>query len=295
LFRAAFTPLVRSFNFLVTSKLFLAFVASLSAGQTFLITNKNIREYIILLLFVFCATLFAYTVSRVRIYPEKITRKLNRNSGIENSSLLKAVAATCGFIFSCVLFFLLKGNVQFFVAGLAACTFAYNVPVTFGSRISKGIRSIFILKNVWLAFVWACVTVVLPLLGSDEKIFSSNNLMLFLSRLIFIYVITVAFDIRDVKHDAKNNLKTLPTQLGISFTKWIAMLSLVIFCVLIYFHVNMQSDLKHIAPAFYISAMALGVLVLLAQPKNKLFFYDVMMDGMLVLQAGLVFAYQLLK
>ena len=121
-------------------------------------------------------------------------------------------------------------------------------------------------------------------------VFSKVNALLFFSRFLFIYALTLPFDIRDIKTDAENNLKTLPVKFGLTTTKIIATISLLAFCFLIFYRVQSQPELSHVAMAFYISAVISAIVVLVSQPGNKLFFYDVLVEGMSVLQAVLVFA-----
>ncbi len=278
------------FKTVVQSKIFLAFAACLLTWQTFLIEGFDFSLTNQLLLFIFCAALFAYNARQIQITSAE--KNKHWNVKLENESSLKTISAIAGGIFAVILFFKLNEPVQLMSALLAFCTLGYMMPLAYNNSIVKGIRNIFIIKNIWLAFVWACVTVVLPLAYMQVNVFAKANVLLFFSRFLFIYAITIPFDIRDIKSDAENNVKTLPVKFGINKAKVVAILSLLMFSFLIYFRIQLQPELKTLAPAFYISAAATSLLVLISKPGANLFFYDVLVDGMLVLQAGLVFLFR---
>ena len=50
-----------------------------------------------------------------------------------------------------------------------------------------------------------------------------------ISRFLFVFAITIPFDIRDVKYD-KNNLKTIPISLGIQKSKLLSIFVLLLIC-----------------------------------------------------------------
>src|SRR5690606_20153897 len=67
------------------------------------------------------------------------------------------------------------------------------------------------------AFVWAGVTVVLPVIPFKNGIF--HNLALeFLQRFLLVLVLILPFEIRDLRYDLEQ-LGTLPQRIGVTRTK----------------------------------------------------------------------------
>ena len=108
-------------------------------------------------------------------------------------------------------------------------------------------------------------------------------LFFFAQRFFFILAIALAFNIRDYRVDLLNQLRTITTVAGIVKTKVVALISLTISLSIVLFFLK-----NNWTAAFAIAIFYTAVLLLLAQPTRKRFFYSVMMDGALVVQ-GLVF------
>lgn len=108
----------------------------------------------------------------------------------------------------------------FDVLAAAACgggmTAVYALPV-FGKT---NLRSISGAKIFVIAFVWACVTVILPLLNAGQA-FGAYLIVPFVQRILLVIVLTLPFDIRDLRVD-NNSLGTIPQQFGIKNTLLIA-------------------------------------------------------------------------
>ena len=77
-------------------------------------------------------------------------------------------------------------------------------------------------KIFLIAFSWAFITVVLPLINSDLD-FTYFNFIEFIVRFLFVIAITIPFDIRDVKTD-KPSLYTIPQLVGEENSKKISYL-----------------------------------------------------------------------
>ncbi len=95
-----------------------------------------------------------------------------------------------------------------------AFTLLYALPV-FSKR--RNLRSISGIKIFIIAFVWAGVTVVLPLIPFKNVIFESLAVE-FLQRFLLVLVWILPFEIRDLKYDLEQ-LGTLPQQIGVTKTK----------------------------------------------------------------------------
>ncbi|HIE45348.1 MAG TPA: hypothetical protein EYP87_04090 [Flavobacteriaceae bacterium] len=92
------------------------------------------------------------------------------------------------------------------------------------------LRNIAGLKLFLIAFSWAGITVLFPLVQNYISLRFADYLT-FIQRFIFVIVITIPFDIRDMKYD-NSSLKTLPQQLGVSKTKIVGVLLIVLFIII---------------------------------------------------------------
>lgn len=83
------------------------------------------------------------------------------------------------------------------------------------------------IKLFLIAFSWAGVTVLFPIVQNEVEI-SKNIMLLFFERFLFIVAITIPFDIRDIDYD-NPKLFTLPQVIGIKKSKLVGIISLTLF------------------------------------------------------------------
>jgi len=86
------------------------------------------------------------------------------------------------------------------------------------------------IKLFLIAFSWAGVTVLFPIIQNEVEI--GNNIILLISeRFLFIVAVAIPFDIRDIDYD-NPKLFTLPQAIGIKKSKLVAIISLILFFML---------------------------------------------------------------
>lgn len=107
---------------------------------------------------------------------------------------------------------------------LAAITGLYALPVL---PKHKNFRSLSGLKILIVATVWAGTTVILPVLSHTEDILWNVKVET-LQRFLFVLIVLVPFEIRDLKYD-RPELKTLPQRIGVYRTKLIAIVWVILF------------------------------------------------------------------
>lgn len=105
--------------------------------------------------------------------------------------------------------------------------FFYVVPLPFKNISLRKVPGI---KLFLIAISFAGVTVLFPLVQNDIVI-STNEWLLFFQRFLFIVIITIPFDIRDLDYDNKS-LNTLPQKLGVKKAKFLGLLFTILFIVL---------------------------------------------------------------
>ena len=109
----------------------------------------------------------------------------------------------------------LSSNTLIYFFPFAVLTVVYIVPFLGGFQ--KNLRRVSYLKIFLVAIVWSGVTSTIPLIVGKHQ-YDYNIILLFIQRMLFILVLILPFEIRDMQLDFKN-LKTLPQKIGIEKTK----------------------------------------------------------------------------
>ncbi|MBR9757724.1 MAG: hypothetical protein GYB39_06550 [Algicola sp.] len=163
------------------------------------------------------------------------------------------------FVAMLVCFFKLRSQTWWYVLGVAAMTFLYAVPFLPQKYVLDkhgNLRNIGGLKVYIIALVWAVVTVVLPLVNG-RYIFDFDCLITLVQRFVFVLVLMLPFEIRDLQFDSLK-LATIPQRIGVLKTKVLGSLSLVVFCLLEF--VKDDVSFRLVVPMLVISVITLGFL-----------------------------------
>lgn len=237
--------------------------------------------------FVFGATLAQYNLHYlVKTVAVKNSQRLAWSQRNKNIHLLLLVAGGALILFS---FFDFHLRHFIILICLGAVAFLYSFPfLPFGKK--KRIKDYGFFKIITLAFLWTLVTVWFPV---NSMPFQTNLfLFVFLKRFVFMFVLCLLFDVRDIEIDDKENIKTLAVILGKKKSYLLAYLSLILFVVLSvaqYFYLPQTGFLI----AMIISAAATLLTVELTKKSNSDYIYLAGIDGMMLLQALLIYLFRL--
>ncbi len=194
---------------------------------------------------------------------------------------------TLSAIFVFVYTWRLRNDILFIVIG-AVATFLYSAP-NIPLRPFLFLRKIAIGKTIFLAGVWTYVTGMLPMLMSSSGL-SAGHYYYLGSRLFLVYAICILFDLKDRTEDRKKGIRALPTVLSEKSIRFIYYLSLIF---------SLASSIM-----VYRSGIDLAVFIFMVVPmlfclfiykeaihRNDDLFYYVILDGMMMLPAVLLFIY----
>lgn len=267
--------MLRKLKSIFLNNFYISLAAALLTFETQLILNVPFNFP--LALFAFFATLALYN------FPHGYKA--------ENLTALKSILYNIPFILPflvSVLFtvFLNKEALLLISFIILICSL-YILPV---HPFLQRLRSTAYLKIFVIAFIWGIVTVYLPVVtGKKEFLFSSETLILFLRRSLFIFAITIPFDIRDLKQDKINGIKTLPMLLGVNRSITLASGALLLFSllVIISFYFFELVEIYHLM-ALLVSASITCFLISKARESHSKKYYNVL-DGMMILQFLLVY------
>ena len=177
-----------------------------------------------LLIFIFFGSITGYNFVKYAGLAKLHHRSLARN--------LRLIQVFSFFIFLGLVYmaFLQSREVLVVSTILGFFTLLYAAPIL--SR-NRNLRDLAGIKILIIALVWAGVSVILPLLGHPE-INSFDRVLIFLQRALFIIVITLPFEIRDLEYDSEH-LATIPQTIGIKKTRllgWLMLLGILVMEIL---------------------------------------------------------------
>ena len=241
-----------------------------------------------LLALVFCSTLATYLLARLvglRNQSEIVKQQFWYG---RNENLIKYL-----FIISslaCIpLFFALKQNIQFCLLFLALLTILYSLPLVRTNGKWKRLRDVGLLKIFLISFTWSLTTVLLPAFNIEKNINWDLLFLLFIERSLFIFTITLPFDIRDLAYD-KGKIKTIPLILGKQKTLFLAyfcLFLLILLATLNYVYI-VEVPNYNIFIGLIISYLITAYLISFTEESNQDTFYTGYVDATMLLQFFLI-------
>lgn len=239
------------FNFYINSSVHVALSVYALSWITLLEFNLPYNENI--LYFNFYATITGYNF--VKYFG--VAKFHHRRLAIWLKSI-QVFSLIC-FVLMCFYAYHLETKTLAYITGFGLVTFLYAIPflprhIFLDSQ--QNLRNIGGLKIYLIALIWAGVTVFLPLINNDY-IIDANIIFTAIQRFLFIMVLMLPFEIRDLQYDSLK-LSTIPQNIGIAKTKLMGVLLLVLFCLLEYFKNNRTlGDSLILAAIVFITCMFL--------------------------------------
>ncbi len=168
---------------------------------------------------------------------------------------------------------------------LGMITFIYAVPIIPKKIFIRGgkLREISGLKIYVIAFVWTCVTVIIPLLNENHEI-NQNVLVESVQRYLYVFTAMLPFEIRDMQYDSLK-LSTIPQRIGIIKTKILGTLSALLIFLIEFSRANIVAN----------KLIILGVVCLLlilflgfSRVKQPSYYSGFLVEGIPILWALLI-------
>ncbi len=259
-------PLNGLFAFYINSSIHVALAVLAFLGITLMEYRLNIPKE--LWAFVFLGTLTGYNFV-----------KYSKVAGLHHHRLthsLKTIQifSAGSFILLCIVAFRLSIEILLTTAAFGLATFFYAVPLIH----KKNLRNLSGIKIFIVGFVWAGVTVIVPIIAAEMPI-SGDVLLTFFQRILIVVVLILPFEIRDVPYDSLN-LKTLPQQMGVWNTKFLGELILLVCLVFEFF--KEESQIAYIA-SLLIFCLILGWMLIIVKADQKRYFASFWVEGLPIL------------
>lgn len=286
-----FDSLKSIINFIAFSNFFVAIAVTALSIETMIMFGFSDFKYPV---FIFFLTLFIYSFHRIY--------RLNHRSSKERQEgrhrwVKKNLGTALSILFFsgigiayCIIFWT---NLFTFLClmPIAVVTLGYSIPfIKTAGKIIR-LRDVPGLKIFLISIVLGLTTVVLPLIfySKINTISYPELLLVFVRRVLFIFAITLPFDIRDIQYDAENNVKTIPLLFGIKRSKQFAVFALVVFILLallqFFFFNNLNSN--YIVSLIISAIITLFIILETGKEKQEL-FYSFFIEGTMLLQLFLV-------
>ena len=212
-------------RFLVFSNIWVAFcVLALALSSELILetTNYQVSK------FIFFATIFTYNFQRfVRV--RRGSNHIRKQWLVENKRIIYSLILSSG-IMGGYCFFQFQAPTQIAIAFSGVLSLLYPF----------GLRKVPFSKIFVISLIWTISTMLLFVIENNIPI-TQNIVLHLISRFLFVFAITIPFDIRDLKYDAQN-LKTIPLFFGVQKSKIIGVLALII-CGIISFFQSLENDL----------------------------------------------------
>jgi 4-hydroxybenzoate polyprenyltransferase len=291
--------LTRLFGFLFYSNIFLSLSVTSLVFETELVLTGKINDFGYAL-FLFSSTLFLYSFHRIyrfnfRSENEKLSE---RHHWVKANPVLFYLILTLAGIVSavCALLFMTPQSL-FCLLPVALISFGYTIPCIPRNGNLIRLRDVPGIKIFLISFVLGLTTVYLPLLSTSNShyLLSSEVMLVFVRRMLFIFAITIPFDIRDMEYDKRTGIHTLPVRFGISRSKYFAYSALFLFVMLDFIqYFGIDGTSPAYALALILSASLAAVVIYFAKPGRKDIFYSFFVEGMMLLQCLLIISAHIL-
>ncbi len=157
----------------------------------------------------------------------------------------------------------------------------------------KRLRDLSYIKIFLIAIVWAWVTVWLPALELGVYSNAFVYLML-LERALFVFAITLPFDIRDLKVDAFSKVPTIPFRIGVQKTKWLAYFLLIIMLGITGLNYALGYYTLPTVVGMLFSVSTTAGMIFFCKPETHDYVYSGLLDGSMLFQFLLIYACNLL-
>ena len=278
---------MKLFYFLINTNIFIALAAvSLTLEtQVQLGMHPQFHPYLFLIFF---ATLFDYNFHRlITVITNKEALNSDKHKWVKQNLLaFYAVVAVSviGFLWAVVL---ADKKVLISLAPIALVTIFYSFPIFKTNKNIFRLREIPFLKIFLITLVWSLSTILLPIIKSGITYDKVHIMSMLLERFLFVFAITIPFDIRDLQADIKQGLKTIPAFIGQKRALMISNFLLLLFTILCLLHYT-KAPYIWLTAAFLLSSMSTIYFLNSKKMQSNKFYHYGILDGTLLLQGVLV-------
>ena len=261
------------FKIILSHSIFVAFCAAGLTLQSFILTGTNINSSICWL--IFFATLGAYNFYWIlsKWSHNKKAPVIFSNYRTNLIFLLISLVSIVDYLWQ------MTTIIPFVIVGiLLTALYSFVALPIFKQSIPKISP---LIKTVLLASTWTFVTVVIPF---NNCLHQSGLMLLILIRFLFLMMLCIIFDSRDVKMDL---LLKMSSSIDKMNTITITVLMIVVYCFYNILLINWGKSIFSETQNFILicSGTLAFLLYLLSFKKRGYFFYYFLVDGLMLLSS----------
>ncbi len=260
--------LVSAFRFLVFSNIYISICTVAFTAKTSLLIFGDCGNWKVNSL-IFFATLFLYCFHRLynrnKMIPEERGEERHHWADEHNTAFIAITVVS--FVCATCLMFFMPLRVWFLLIPVAVLGLGYSLPFIPSRRGFLRLRDLSWLKAFWIALAFGWITTLIPVAfqTSIHNLLDIQVLFVFLRSCLFVLVLVIPFDIRDLQHDLKNGMKTIATLLGPERSVQLAYVLLLAFFSL----VLMQFVCYQLSTKALITLLISGIEVCIVVPFSK--------------------------
>jgi len=268
-------------DFIIYGNLLISVCSACFIWETYILLNLQVN---LLYIFIgFTATFFTYNIDRLVALDTLAKSASERHKWIVKFRVPMTVLSVLAFAFLIAALFYLPKNSIFFLCHLGIISIGYSFPTII--RGAKGLRNVKLLKIFLIMYVWASTTVIFPVIGTGTGILHRDVILLFIERAVFIFAITLPFDIRDYQSDIYGNLLTIPGLIGIRQTRLLAFVCILVFFTINVFHYPVWDGILW---AKLLSGLNALIVIYFARDGKHEYYFSGLVDGTMIVQFVLV-------
>ncbi|MBL7922208.1 MAG: UbiA family prenyltransferase [Bacteroidia bacterium] len=278
---------MKIFNFIINTNIYISLAAvALTLGtQVQLGMQPQLHPYLFIIFF---ATIFEYNLHRlITIITNPASLNNEKHSWVKNNKIAFYVLVSASVVGFSIAVALAKKIVLITLFPIGVVTLFYSLPVFKTKKIIFRLREIPCLKIFLISMVWAATTILLPIIQCGQTFGKWHVINMLIERFIFVFAITIPFDIRDMKSDEQTGLQTIPLIIGEKKALLVGNVYMVLFLVVCCFHYY-KTSLAFILPAFIISAFTTLLFLNSKKIKSLTHYHYFILDGTMLLQGFLI-------
>ncbi len=279
-------------NFLINTNLYISLAAVALTVETQLQLGMSPQWHPYLFI-IFFATLFDYNLHRlVTVLTNKQALNGDKHKWLKEYLSLFYVLVAFSVIGFLIAVCLAKKEVLITLSPFAFITIFYSLPIFKNQQYLFRLREIPFLKIFLIAIVWSATTILLPIVQSGKSYEMLHVTLMLIERFLFVFAITIPFDIRDMNGDAQSGLKTIPLVVGVRQSMLLSNTLIIFFLGLTAWHYHTSHFF--VLPAFILSAISTLYFLNDKTLQKKAFYHYGILDGTMLFQGILVWICYLL-
>lgn len=247
------------------------------------------------LFIIFFATFFEYNLHRlITVISNSKSLEGDKHKWVKSNPKFFFTVVALSFAGFLISIALAKKEVIFTLAPIAMITLFYSLPVFKRDVFLFRLREIPMLKIFLISFVWSAITILLPIIQTGLPYDRLHVSLMLAERFLFVFAITIPFDIRDLVIDKESGLKTIPVLLGEKWSLRISNMALMLFALLCFYHYASTNE-WFLVIAFILSALTTLFFINNQKMKQMHHYHYGLLDGTMLLQGMLVLLFYFTK